>query len=686
MPAKRVVDLLQVGDVLAERILTHLGGEYRSDYVALGIITADPDRLLEIHGIGPSKRDAIVRANGFDHVRHRRRATATPNPVPHPARERAAAPTGDPLANLNLTNAQRAAVVEHLGTPNGGGTPTAQLARARLNADPYLLMEVPGIPYRRVFDIAVSIVRVAPHDAKHNRYANRDILEGLGGVAPPGQVLRERRRRRLDPDARLAREGLVERHGLLWLPEEWDAEGLIARWLGGVGAGRVEPLTYQEGDDAYLVERHHLNEEQRGFVRGALAHPLAFLTGSAGTGKTITITALIDLLRHRGVNIHVLTLAGKSAERVAQACRARNIRITLANEFGVMVDDERTAPRGAGMVYITTIHRGLRADGTGAFGVLELAADCVIIDEASMVPNGLLAEVLRRVRPNTRIVLAGDPAQLPPIQYGRPFEDALALLPSRAHWSHLITNYRQADQESIHVFATALRERTKPPFLRAPGLDVHTECPPDRAVELVIEHLGDRAERVLEWQVITSPHRVRVALNARLQQHVNPNGEALAQVRDLDRTASLRQGDKVVIIKNDYASGVMNGQTGVVVEGGSEDGGLTLRVEGVLVELSRAQVFGHVRLGYAITVHKAQGSGWPQVYSVEDGRVWNHPNRLLYTAVTRAERYVMLASSSSRPAWWENATQPEPYRTSTLAARLTETGDDGTHTLQAETR
>lgn len=684
MPAKRIVDLLQVGDVLAERILTHLGGEYRSDHVALGIITADPDRLLEIQGIGPSKRDAIVRTNGFDHVRQRRRPSTTP--VPHPARERAAAPTGDPFANLHLTNTQRTDAIERFGVPRGGGTPSAQLARTRINSDPYLLMEIPGVSYRRVFDIAVSVARVAPHDAKHNRYANRDILEGLGGVAPPGQVLRERRRRRLDPDARLAREGVVERHGLLWLPEEWDAEGLVARWLAGVGGARVEPLAYQAGDDAYLLERHQLNEEQRGFVRGALAHPLAFLTGSAGTGKTITITALIDLLRHRGVNIHVLTLAGKSAERVAQACRARNIRITLANEFGVMVDDERTAPRGAGMVYITTIHRGLRADGTGAFGVLELAADCVIVDEASMVPNGLLAEVLRRVRPDTRIVLAGDPAQLPPIQYGRPFEDALAMLPPTAHWSHLTTNYRQADQESIHVFATALRERSKPPFLRAPGLDVHTDCTPERAVELVIEHLGDRADRVLDWQVITSTNRVRVVLNERLQQHVNPNGEALAQVRDLDRTTSLRQGDKVVIIKNDYSSGVMNGQTGVIVEGGNEDGGLKLRVEGVLVELTRAQVFGHVRLGYAITVHKAQGSGWPQVYSVEDGRVWNHPNRLLYTAVTRAERYVMLATSSPRPEWWDNATQPEPLRTSTLAARIRGTGDDGTHTLHPETR
>ncbi len=674
MPATRVADLLQVGDVLAERILAHLGGTHRSDRLALDIITADPDKLLEIQGIGPSKRDAIIRANGFDHVRRRHR----------PERERRPRHASDALAGLGLSDAQRATALERFGRREESDEPSARLVRVRIDADPYLLMEIPGVSYRRVFDIAVSIVRVDPNDAKHNAYANRDILERLGGVAPPNLVQRERRRRQLASDPRLAREGLIDRYRLLWLPEEWNAEGVIAQWLSG--GSNVEPLNYTEADEAVLIEKHRLNTEQRSFVRGALASPLAFLTGAAGTGKTITITALIDLIRHRGINTHVLTLAGKSAERVAQACRNRNIRITLANEFGVMIDDDRHAPRGAGMVYITTIHRGLRADGNGSFGVRELAADCIIIDEASMVPNNLLAEILCRTRPNTRIILAGDPSQLPPIQYGRPFEDALTLIPSNAHWSHLTTNYRQAEQESIHIFANALRERTKPPFLRAPGLDVHTECPPERAVDHVIEHLGERARDALSWQVITSTNRVRVALNTRLQNHVNHDGEPLARVRELDTTTELRRADKIVIIKNDYSSGVMNGQTGIILDRGKSDGDLTLRVEDVLVELTRDQVYDHVRLGYAITVHKAQGSGWPYVYSIEDGPIWNHPNRLIYTAVTRAERYVMLATSSPRPEWWDNATQPEPARTSTLTYRLTTTEDDRTHTPAQETR
>ncbi len=674
MPARRVADLLQVGDVLAERILVRLGGAHRSDRLALDTITADPDKLLEIRGIGPDKRDAIIRANGFDHIRRR------------PKRERRQRHGSDPLADLRLGEMQRAAVLERFGRREESDELSPHLARSRISTDPYLLMEIPGVSYRQAFDIAVSVVRVDPRDARHNHCANRDILERLGGVASPSLVLRERRQRRLSADPYLAREGLVEHYDLLWLPEEWDAEGVIAQWLRNTHVNTIEPLTYHDADEAVLIEKHRLNGEQRAFVRAALAHPLAFLTGSAGTGKTITITALIDLIRHRGINTHVLTLAGKSAERVAQACRDRNIRITLANEFGVMVDDARTAPRGAGMVYITTIHRGLRADGSGSFGVRELAAECIIIDEASMVPNNLLAEILRRARPNTRIVLAGDPCQLPPIQYGRPFEDALTLIPTHAHWSHLTTNYRQAEQESIHTFANALRERTKPPFLRAPGLDIHTECPPERAVEHVIEHLADRARDTLSWQVITSTNRVRVALNERLQNHVNPDGEPLIHVRELGTTTPLRRGDKIVIIKNDYSAGVMNGQTGIIIAHGNADGSLKLRIEGVLAELKREQVYAHVRLGYAITVHKAQGSGWPYVYSIEDGPIWNHANRLIYTAVTRAERYVMLATSASRATWWQNATQPEPARVSTLAQRLDTTQEDRTHTPSRKAR
>lgn len=673
MRPRRVADLLQVGPILAGRILTALGGPNRSDRQALDAIITNPDNLLTITGIGPSKRDAIVRANGIDHVRRRhQRAPSNPN---------------DPLADLRLTATQRALILEQHGRDPNTNEPSPHRARARIVRDPYLLIDVPGITYRHALDVATRVANIDPRDAKHNAYANRDALQRLGGVASPAALERERQRRRLPNDARLAREGLIEAHGLLWTPDEWNAESTIAEWL--AAPNHVEPLTYTNADDTILHEKHRLNTEQRSFVQAALAHPIAFLTGSAGTGKTITITALIDLIRHRGINTHVLTLAGKSAERVAQACRDRNIRITLANEFGILVDDERTAPRAAGMVYVTTIHRGLRADGNGAFAIRELAADCVIIDEASMIPNTLLAEILQRLRPGARVILAGDPAQLPPIQYGRPFEDALALLPDHAHWSHLTINYRQADQESIHIFANALRQRTKPPFLRAPGLDVFTECSPSDAVERVIEHLDERAADTLAWQVITSTNRVRVSLNERLQAHVNPRGAPLVRVRELDVTTELRLGDKVVIIRNDYGSGVMNGQTGLIVDGSSAEGSVRLRVEGSLVEMTREQVFSHVRLGYAITVHKAQGSGWPFVYSIEDGPIFNHANRLLYTAVTRAEQYVMLATSMPRPEWWRNATEPEPGRISTLAHRvaaLVATPHERTHTPARETR
>ena len=200
----------------------------------------------------------------------------------------------------------------------------------------------------------------------------------------------------------------------------------------------------------------------------------------------------------------------------------------------------------------------------------------------------------------------------------------------------------------------------------------------------MLEHLERHPHDLLAWQAITSTNRVRTTLNTEFQARLNPRGETFATVRDTGNTTQdLRVGDMIVVVRNDYETGIMNGQTGIIEAAGHASGSLTVTIEGARLELGRGLVASHLRLGYVITVHNTQGSAWPTIFSVEEGAVWRHVNRLYYTAVTRAEQHVVLTTSLDRAAWWVNATSADPLRNTTLRAHLDSPGPPNEPALSA---
>lgn len=670
---RRVHDLIGVGPVLAERILHRFGGRNadgtpaRDHTRALDLVRNHPHLLTEVRGIGRDTALAIARANFGSPAQEEARPTA---------RRAQRSPYAFPrLPGIGPTLTDR--IVRTLGQAEGGapgnhpGDP--RLAYQRLKDDPYALLRVPGIGYLTASRIATTVFHIPITSQAHNEHGNQHVLQRRGGALPIERYRRERAKLNLAPQ--LESEGVFFDNGFAWLPDELEAERLIATWATSPQTnGTVDDRL--DDHDLKLIRRHGLNDQQAHAIERALQSRVCLLTGGAGTGKTTTIAALMDIERQRGRNVHVMTLAGKSAERVTRACQRADVRLTDLPFYGHMVGADPTpVDRAAGMVYVTTIHRGLRATGRGDFLIEQLAADVVIVDEASMVPNLLLAEILRRIKPTTRVILVGDPAQLPPIGYGSPFEDLLRIaLPHE----HLTQNYRQADQESIHHFANAIRNRdAKPPFLSAPGLSIQLAAQPDHALAETIRTVlkrpptGDaEALTVLQWQAVSSTNKLRTHLNAVLQDAFNPDGEPLARLWDHKNEQQLRQGDKVVVIRNDYELDVMNGQTGIVVGPGRAKGALLTLIDGKNVEFAPDLVTSHLRLGYAITVHKAQGSSWHTVVSVEDGAVWGASNRLYYTTCTRAEHHMVFITTLDRQAWWRDVVQPEPPRHSTLLSRL----------------
>lgn len=660
MTIKRVHDLPKVGNILAGRILKKLGGPSRSHGQALAAIKNDHTALHDIQGISPGIAEQI-RAALDKHDLHADMSTEE-------GRAR------DFIDSFNLSDRQTNLIIETLGLPpyasssdNEKPKPSALLARKRITQNPYILLEVPTLRYNQVENIANGHFHIPIDDPTRNYHANQFILRQHQGVMSLSRYNDARAEKGYPYEHR--NQGVILDRGRAWLTEEHEAEIAITTWAKNSLTQTTEPEPITERDEQVMRE-YGLNPEQQGFIRTALTNKTTTLSGGAGTGKSFTLAALIDVSQRKGLNTHVLTLAGKSAERVAQICRQQDIPLTESNQYGLTEEHEGQHTQAQGLVYITTVHRGLRSNARGEFSIIELAADLIIIDEASMIPNGLLAEIISRAKPTARFVLAGDPAQLPPITYGAPFDDLLTF--KRLPHVHLTQNYRQAAQESIHQFATSLRERSpRMPFLKAPGLTLHFDTQPGQGVSIVMDYLTQNPQSLLHWQVITSTNITRTMLNNELQALLNPNGERLAIVKDRS-TSTLRAGDKIVVIRNDYDSGIMNGQTGLLLGEGDAPNTLRALIENNEIDLPLRTVESSIRLGYAITVHKAQGSGWPTVFSIETQPRGYNINRLHYTAVTRAERHMKFITSCNKETWWQILTQPVPPRRSSLLSRLQE--------------
>lgn len=399
-----------------------------------------------------------------------------------------------------------------------------------------------------------------------------------------------------------------------------------------------------------------LNSDQELAVRTALSGVRVMaLTGSAGTGKTRTTAAIAHAARAQNKRVRVMAFAGKAAMRSAEAMR----------------ED------GVDFVECTTIHRALGLKGQHAHGN-PVNEHIIILDEASMIPNWLMAAVIRNMKPWATLILVGDPNQLPPIGHGTPFQDYLALgLPH----VHLEQNYRQAGQVTIHQFAEAIRQQN--PNLWTPavnGVNARFNIDPSDAEADFDAEIRRAAQMSLhDWQLVTWKNDTRHALNDHVQAILNPKSEILFTYRlwgqkddyGRDKEALVTVGDKILITDNDYNYGVFNGQTGIITD--AQHGLITIDFgldEPVNIAADDARDL--MQLGYCVTVHKAQGSGWESVILYQPEPVAFSPRRFYYTSVTRAKNAVHLFTTLTTRDFWKNVQQADNDPDSTLQQRVHE--------------
>jgi exodeoxyribonuclease V alpha subunit len=375
-----------------------------------------------------------------------------------------------------------------------------------------------------------------------------------------------------------------------------------------------------------------LDATQRAAVDTALRHGVSVLTGGPGTGKSRTVSALVGLAAAAGRQVALAAPTGRAAKRLAELCDAE--ASTLHRLLGA---------QGARSTF------GLPA-GVGDFARNEawpLDADVVVVDETSMLDVELAAALLEACADGTHLLLVGDPAQLPSIGAGRVLADLIDS--GVAPITELATLYRQAEGGAIARLATAVRGGVLPP-VDSPDREVvivpatGSAAAAHRTVQLVTDSIP-RALGIPpdEVQVVTPVHRGpagTVELNRALKARLNPGSGGGA-------VAGFDPGDRVVATANhlDLAPvGFANGEVGVVTA--AADGAVTVEfAAGPATVTGRA--LSDLRHGWAITVHRAQGSEWPAVVAVLPPEATGMLSRpLVYTALTRAQRHLSVVHAA----------------------------------------
>lgn len=364
-----------------------------------------------------------------------------------------------------------------------------------------------------------------------------------------------------------------------------------------------------------------LDSEQLSAVQNVLTHGVSILTGGPGTGKSRTVAAVVRLVEARGRSVALAAPTGRAAKRLEELTEAP----------------------------ASTVHRLLGAQGmTGDFARGEdwpLDEDVIVVDEVSMLDSELAAALFEACSDGTHLLLVGDPAQLPSIGAGRVLGDLLAS--ERVPVTELKTLYRQAEGGAIARLATAVRGGELP-AVDSPEREVVVvpAIGSAQAAHRVVQLVTDSIPRALgipaaDIQVVTPVHRGMagtIELNKALKAVLNP-GQGTVSGFD--------PGDRVVATANHLdlePVGFANGEVGVVT--GAKEGTVTIDFASGPVSVS-GKALTDLRHGWAITVHRAQGSEWPAVVAAlppESSGMLSRP--LVYTALTRAQRHLSIVHAA----------------------------------------
>jgi exodeoxyribonuclease V alpha subunit len=423
---------------------------------------------------------------------------------------------------------------------------------------------------------------------------------------------------------------------LIKAPEDRLAAFQVFNWPAAFAA-----LAHQPASDTALP-RVALTAQQMQAVQAALTCRVTVLTGGPGTGKTTCTRSVIRLAEAAGARVVLASPTGRAAKRLAE-----------------------TTGRQA-----KTIHRLLEFKPAEGFAFQRneenpLEADLVIVDEASMLDLLLTNHLLKAIPAGAHLLLVGDVDQLPSVGAGDVLHDVIEAIEAEAEVKtsstltstsaliRLDTIFRQPEGSYIITNAHRINRGEMPVLDNRSATDffLFREEDPAKAADLVVEIVAERIPRKFglrpeQIQVLSPMHRAEVgvvALNTRLQEALNPPQPGLAE-RQLGGRP-YRTGDRVMQIRNNYDKEVYNGDMGRILAVNLEDQTISVKMDERTVAYDFLEMDELVH-AYAVSVHKAQGSEFPAVViPLLTTHYMMLQRNLLYTAVTRAQKLVVLVGS-----------------------------------------
>ncbi|MDO4393920.1 MAG: ATP-dependent RecD-like DNA helicase [Bacillota bacterium] len=619
-----------IGKKTARLIVNHFGDK------TLDIISESPERLVEISGIGPKTAAKI--AESFK--THRDFANVTLY-----------------LQNYGINSNYAMKLYQVYGEDT----------IAAVEENPYRLVDdIFGIGFKKADAIARKI-GIAPDDEFRVASGIRFTLSyfaGEGSTYLPKNVLCEKAGSLLELPVKdiedvlmvMAFDGTVHLENMnervnVYLMPYYMAEQNVCKCIAALNSAGLKPITGAPESMIAASEKESgilLSEQQKRAVLLSLSAGVSVITGGPGTGKTTIINSIINILESSGHKVAIAAPTGRAAKRITETSGhyASTIHRLLDYYFS---EDENM------------MRFGYNADEP-------LDYDAIIVDEASMIDLMLINGLVSAIRPGTRFILVGDADQLPSVGAGNVLKD---IIDSEYVLATKLTEIFRQAQESMIVVNAHRINRGEYPDLNASDKDFFMLMRSkeremlDTVKELCTSRLPSYYKGIspiADIQVLTPVRKGLlgcVNMNTELQSVLNPPSPELKEKSHGERI--FREGDKVMQIRNNYqlkwknrrdfteGEGVFNGDVGFVDTIDTEFNEVTVIYDDIRYVTYNFNQLDELELAYAVTVHKSQGSEFPIVIMPIS---WFPPilatRNLLYTAVTRGKRAVVLVGSENK--------------------------------------
>lgn len=595
-----------LGPALAHRVVAAFGKD------TMKILERDPQRLLEVEGIGPKKL-AVITESFYE--------------------EKQVNDIAYDLEQHGVAGRYAGRLLQKYGDD----------VHYVLTEEPYrMIAEIDGIGFKTADQMALAygMDRQDPQRLSAGLTYVLQTMTQNGHVCIPDAELVRRAAFILQADALGLHDILKEAievgqlctadfQGTVYVytPEAYEEENYIARRIQDMAA--MKPLDMKTHVQLFLDRwqdscHFELADKQREAVEKSLESGMTVITGGPGTGKTTVVQTIIRLAEQEGLRILLCAPTGRAAKRLAE-----------------------TTQRKA-----KTIHRLLIPDGRqGRIQVFEynetklLPADLVIVDEVSMLDMEMMYHLLSALKPQCRCILVGDADQLPSVGAGAVLHDIIAS--GQVPVVRLDTIFRQ--QEGGRIVTNAH-------LINSGRLPVVNEDPEFRFVEIEDEAQGaEKISALYNSELLETGDKFAVQvlspmyknpcgvdnLNQLIQGRFNPPAEGKGELKG--KNVIFRVGDKVMQKHNDYEKGVFNGDIGEIFAIQKDMVYVRYPEQDVKYE---GQEVDEITLAYAITVHKSQGSEYHTVImALVNSHAIMLQRNLFYTAVTRAKRKVILVGS-----------------------------------------